>query len=137
MPTTANPPNPITDPSGMSCTASAKLWKTLDFGIIPPRHSQFVIPAQAGIHPSAARMADKRVPAFAQTTEKLSQLHAFIGAGQEDIRLQEHRQHQRAMRRASGVAVALRAPHVIPGADLALVIDEAPLDDEGLLDLHV
>src|SRR5438067_1027767 len=36
MPTTAKPPKPITDPSGMSATASAKLVRTLDLGIIPP-----------------------------------------------------------------------------------------------------
>src|SRR5207302_2839397 len=36
MPTTAKPPKPTTDPSGTSATASAKLGKTLDLGIIPP-----------------------------------------------------------------------------------------------------
>src|SRR3954451_9908792 len=34
IPTTANPPNPITDPSGMSRTASAKLGKTFDLGMV-------------------------------------------------------------------------------------------------------
>ena len=36
MPTTANPPKPITDPSGISRTASAKLAKTFDLGIVLP-----------------------------------------------------------------------------------------------------
>src|SRR3954454_12685349 len=36
IPTTAKPPNPITDPSGISATAAAKLSNTLDLGIVPP-----------------------------------------------------------------------------------------------------
>src|SRR3954454_19880402 len=35
IPTTANPPNPITEPSGISRTASAKVAKTLLLGISP------------------------------------------------------------------------------------------------------
>src|SRR5215472_4435253 len=41
------------------------------------------------------------------------------------------------MRRARDVAVTLGAPHVIAGSNLALVVDETALDDEGLLDLDM
>src|ERR1700674_2600534 len=66
-----------------------------------------------------------------------SQLLPLAGTAEEDVGLEEHRQHQRAVRRSGGVAVALWAPDVIPGGHLALVILEAALDDKGLLDLDM
>src|SRR5204863_3437702 len=49
-----------------NCIGEARI----DFGFRhrSSRDSQFVIPAQAGIHSSVARRADKWVPAFAGTT---------------------------------------------------------------------
>src|SRR6202011_3718637 len=68
---------------------------------------------------------------------RLPQLPALAGAGQEDVGLEEDRQHQGAVRRLGDVAVALGAPDVIAGGDLALVVLEAAFEDEGLLDLDM
>src|SRR5713101_6730738 len=78
------------------------------------------------------------VPAFAGVARHwLAQLLAFAGALQEDVGLEEHRQHQRAVRRFRDVAVALGAPDVIAGGDFALVVLEAAFEDKGLLDLDM
>src|SRR3979490_231095 len=128
MPTTAKPPKPIVEPSGMSATAASKVGKILDLGMGPPN-----LPCHTGEGRYPRR---QWVPAFAGT-QSLSQLPSFGGAAEEDVRLQKHRQHQRAVRRTGDVAVAFRAPDVIARGDLALVIDQTALDDEGLLDLDM
>src|SRR6516165_3950630 len=101
MPTTANPPKPITAPSGISRTASAKLGKIL----------LFTMPA------GSAQVAARGL------------------AGEKFVGPQKKRQHQRPVRRPRQMAVALRPPDVVTGAHLALVVDEAAFEDEGLLDL--
>src|SRR3954453_7405892 len=104
MPTTANPPNPTTEPAGISRTASAKLGKIFDLGIKPPIG---VIP---GVEPG-------------HDGEGSPQLHAFLVAGQEDVRFQEDRQHQRPVRGLRDVPVAFRAPDVIAGSHFAFVVN--------------
>src|ERR1700730_6237131 len=125
MPTTAKPPKPVTEPSGMSATAASDVGKMLDLGIVPPdlrcHTGEGRYPRRSGSRPSPGRRS-------------LSQLLSFGRAAEEDVRLQKHRQRQRTMRRSRDVAVALRPPDVIAGGDLALVIDQAALDDEGLRD---
>src|SRR5665213_554426 len=135
MPTTANPPNPTVTLSGMSATAASKLGKILDFGIAT---AFFAPPAKAGAHLPAVRAVEEWVPAFAgMRSYELPQLHAFAVAAEEDVRAQEHRQHQRAVRRARGMAVALGAPDVIAGGDLAFRVGEAAFENKGLLDLDM
>ena len=65
------------------------------------------------------------------------QIAAGRVARKKYVRLQEHRQHQRAAGRAGDVTVALGAPYIIPGAHLAFVIDETALEHESLLDLDM
>src|SRR5690242_14581254 len=114
MPTTANPPNPIVDPSAISRTASSKVANTFDLGIIPPSPNPR--------HPGEGRdllvnraNSGSLGPGLRRDEPKLAQLLAFDVSAEEDVRLEEHRQHQGAVRRARGVAVAFGPPHVIAG----------------------
>src|SRR5579862_1647087 len=114
----------------MSRTASAKLAKIFDLGIGLPVRRPRESGGPGAIAPPHA--LDSRLRG--NDGSILPQLLALAVACQEDVRLQEYRQHQRAARRLGDVTVAFRAPDVIPRCHLALVVDEAALEHKGLLD---
>src|SRR6266852_5548312 len=56
---------------------------------------------------------------------------------EKDVGPQEHREDERALRRMRDMPVAARPPHIIAGARLALVVDDAAFEHVGLLDLDM
>jgi adenylate cyclase len=90
------------------------------------------------ISPGCARPGCRRSEASGPAPgERSAQILPGSIAGEEDVRLQEKRQHQRAIGRAGHMPAALRSPHVIAGAHFTLVIDEAAFEHKSLLDLDM